>query len=242
MKAIKTLAICALCAIMAISCKSRSSEAYPGISQGQLDSVSYAVGTSFGAMLKSSNMGDINLTVVMKGMQDYLNKRELKITEDAAPGVIQGFIMKAQEVLEAKKEAEQVKWLAENAKNEGVQVDTVSNLQWKVINPGNMDVVATPEDTVEVNYEGKLIDGTVFDSSFESGQPVSFPLNRVITGWTEGIQKIGEGGEIILYVPYQLGYGSRQAGQYIEPFSTLIFRVELLKVKRVAKEEEKPAK
>ena len=219
MKAIKFLFVCALGAFVMASCGKRGGESYQGMTQGEIDSVSYAVGVSFGAMLKSSNLQDINLTVVNKAMQDYINGSELKIGQEEAPTIIQTFMM--------------------NAKNEGVQQDTITKLQWKVIKEGNMELVPSPEDTVEVNYEGRLLDGTVFDSSYEGGEPVKFPLNQVIKGWTDGIQKIGEGGEIELYIPYQLGYGARQAGDKIAPYSTLVFKVELLKVNKAAKKDEK---
>ncbi|MGM9721405.1 MAG: FKBP-type peptidyl-prolyl cis-trans isomerase [Candidatus Egerieousia sp.] len=239
MKAIKFLLVCALGAFVMASCGKRGGESYQGMTQGEIDSVSYAVGVSFGAMLKSSNLQDINLTVVNKAMQDYINGSELKIGQEEAPTIIQTFMIKAQEALEVKRSAEQELWLAENAKNEGVQQDTITKLQWKVIKEGNMELVPSPEDTVEVNYEGRLLDGTVFDSSYEGGEPVKFPLNQVIKGWTDGIQKIGEGGEIELYIPYQLGYGARQAGDKIAPYSTLVFKVELLKVNKAAKKDEK---
>lgn len=106
---------------------------------------------------------------------------------------------------------------------------TPSGLYYKIINPGS-DKKPTATDVVLANYEGKLIDGTVFDSSFERGPPIEFPLNRVIKGWTEGMQLIGEGGEIMLYIPHTLGYGEAGAGKAIPPYSTLIFRVQLIEV------------
>ena len=120
------------------------------------------------------------------------------------------------------------KFLAENAKKEGV-VTTASGLQYKVVTAGTGK---TPKatDTVEVDYEGKLIDGTVFDSSYERGEPVEFPLNQVIAGWTEGVQLMKEGGKYEFYIPSDLAYG--EAGNAgIAPNSMLIFTVELLSVK-----------
>ncbi|QWF72444.1 FKBP-type peptidyl-prolyl cis-trans isomerase [Methylomonas paludis] len=120
-------------------------------------------------------------------------------------------------------------FLAENAKKPGV-ITTASGLQYQVLTEGTG---ATPKatDTVTVHYEGTTIDGKVFDSSYKRGAPASFPLNRVIPGWTEGLQLIKEGGKSRLFIPANLAYGARQAGPDIGPNSTLIFDVELIKAK-----------
>ena len=120
------------------------------------------------------------------------------------------------------------KFLAENKSKEGVKT-TASGLQYKITKEGTGKQPAAT-DTVLVHYEGKLLDGTVFDSSIKRGEPISFPLNRVIAGWTEGLQLVKEGGKAILYIPSKLAYGSRGAGGAIGPDETLIFEVELLKV------------
>lgn len=120
-------------------------------------------------------------------------------------------------------------FLAENAKREEVQV-TESGLQYEVIEPGK-GPKPTATSTVKVHYEGTLIDGTVFDSSYMRGEPIEFPLNGVIAGWTEGLQLMSVGAKYKLYIPYQLGYGERGAGQSIPPYSALIFTVELLEIK-----------
>lgn len=120
-------------------------------------------------------------------------------------------------------------FLAENASKPGVQ-QTASGLQYKILKEGSgKSPKAT--DTVLVHYRGTLLDGTEFDSSYKRNQPISFPLNRVIPGWTEGLQLAKEGGKIELYIPSQLAYGSRGAGGAIGPDETLIFEVELLEVK-----------
>ena len=123
---------------------------------------------------------------------------------------------------------ENVKFLQDNAKQAGVQT-TSSGLQYKIIREGK-GKTPQPTDTVKVNYEGKLVNGQIFDSSYQRGEPIEFKLNQVIPGWTEGLQLIKEGGEIMLFVPPQLGYGAQGMGP-IPPNSTLIFRVELLGVK-----------
>ena len=120
-------------------------------------------------------------------------------------------------------------FLAENAKKPGVKT-TASGLQYKIIKEGT-GKRPTDKDTVKVHYTGKLIDGKVFDSSVQRGQPVEFPLGGVIKGWTEGLKLIKEGGKIMLFIPPELGYGARGAGQTIPPNSALIFEVELLEVK-----------
>jgi len=120
-------------------------------------------------------------------------------------------------------------FLKENAKKEGVKT-TASGLQYKVLKEGT-GKQPKPTDTVEVNYEGRLIDGTVFDSSYKRGQSITFPLNQVIPGWTEGVALMKEGAKYEFYIPSNLAYGSNGAGSDIGPDETLIFVVELIKVK-----------
>lgn len=121
-------------------------------------------------------------------------------------------------------------FLEQNAKNDSV-VQTKSGLQYMVLKEGN-GAKPGPNDTVTVHYTGKLIDGTVVDSSIESGEPATFPLNKVIPGWTEGLQLMSEGSEYRLFIPSELAYGSKGAGKTILPNATLIFDVQLIKVKK----------
>lgn len=240
MKTLKTLTICALGALMFASCSNAPKfEKLPGITDGQIDSVSYAVGISFGEMLKSSNMNCIDFAQMQKGMFAVLKGDSLKIDRQKVGQIIQGYMIAAETAMAKQKEAEQATFLEQNKKNEGVQV-TESGLQYKIEVAGNEEIKATAQDTVEVNYVGTLLDGTEFDSSYKRGETAKFPLNRVIKGWTEGMQLVGEGGKIKLWVPFELGYGPRPMGPELPGYSTLVFDVELVKVyKAVPKEEKK---
>ncbi len=144
--------------------------------------------------------------------------------------VIGGIHMANAESLMEKNDREGKAFLAQNAKAEGVQT-TPSGLQYKVIRPGNENGKRPgPTSKVTVNYEGRHLNGEVFDSSYKRNQPIEFPLNRVIKGWTEGLQLMTEGAKYQLFIPPELGYGQTGAGGAIGPQETLIFDVELLKV------------
>jgi len=137
-------------------------------------------------------------------------------------------LLAKQKDLGLKNKAKGEKFLAGNAKKEGVTT-TASGLQYLVLKSGN-GKKPKATDTVKVNYEGKLIDGTVFDSSYKRGKPVSFPLNQVIKGWTEGLQLMPVGSKYRLFLPSELAYGAHGAGSRIGPNTTLIFDVELLSI------------
>ena len=149
------------------------------------------------------------------------------------------FLSKRRAYVAATNKQKETEFLAKNAKAEGVQV-TESGLQYIITEPGN-DVKPAAADTVFVHYKGTLTDGTVFDESPKNDEGVRMLLNRVIKGWTEGLQLIGEGGKIKLFVPSELGYGENGQSR-IEPNSTLIFDIELVKVNKVAATEEEEAK
>lgn len=237
MKTLKFLTVCVLGAALLASCSNGSSKRLPGISKSQIDSVSYAVGVSFGNMMKQSNMEGLNFAEINRAMNDVLEGKELKIEEAMIGQVINDYMMKAQVAMQKIKEKEQADFFAENGTKDGVNT-TESGLQYRIEVPGNNEVMATAEDTVEVHYTGMLLDGTVFDSSVERGESVKFPLKAVIKGWTEGMQLVGEGGKIKLWIPYELGYGPRAMGPQLPAYSTLVFDVELLKVyKAEAKED-----
>ena len=148
------------------------------------------------------------------------------MTAEASQSFLQTYFTAAQEKISTEKKAQGEKFLADNAKNPAVQT-TASGLQYIVLKD-TVGAKPTATDKVKVHYEGTLIDGTKFDSSYDRGEPIDFPLNQVIPGWTEGIQLMSVGSKYKFYIPYQLAYGEQGAGGVIPPYSTLIFTVELL--------------
>ncbi len=198
----------------------------------QLDSISYALGQNYANMMKQNQL-KINSDIFIAGLKETeAGKSKLtKEQEDKMLSALNQMMQKKHQEAAAKKAAgnkeKGKKFLAQNKKKPNVKV-TSSGLQYKVVKEGK-GKKPKATDKVTVHYTGKLLDGTVFDSSVERGQPIEFGLNQVIPGWTEGVQLMKEGGKIILYIPSELGYGDRDMGQ-IPPGSTLIFEVELIKV------------
>lgn len=200
-----------------------------------MDKISYALGIGIGRQLSQMGAADLNIDDFAQAIKDVI-AGDLKLGEAEAQQIVQEFFAKQEEKQKAEaaekgKAAKQdgEKFLAENGEKEGV-ITTASGLQYQVLREGNgQSPKAT--DTVECHYEGTLIDGTKFDSSYDRGQTATFPLNQVIAGWTEGLQLMKEGGKYRFFIPYELGYGERGAGASIPPFSTLVFDVELVSVK-----------
>ena len=200
-----------------------------------MDKVSYALGIGIGRQLSQMGAADLNIDDFAQASKDVI-AGDLKLGDAEAQQIVQEFFAKQEEKQKAEaaekgKAAKQdgENFLAENGKKEGV-ITTASGLQYQVLREGNgQSPKAT--DTVECHYEGTLIDGTKFDSSYDRGQTATFPLNQVIAGWTEGLQLMKEGGKYRFFIPYELGYGERGAGASIPPFSTLVFDVELVSVK-----------
>ncbi len=191
-----------------------------------MDKISYALGLSMGQNLMGSGVEKLNYQDLATGIEDVLTHQQPKISYQEAQQVLNTFFQELeQKIAGAAKEAGE-KFLAENAKREGVKV-TESGLQYEILEP-SLGQKPKATDTVRVHYEGTLIDGTVFDSSYKRGESITFPLNGVIKGWTEGLQLMSIGSKYKFFIPYQLAYGERGAGASIPPYAALIFTVELL--------------
>ena len=194
----------------------------------QIDSVSYSLGISVANNLKSSGFESIETQAVASAFSDVFDGNEVKINEEDANMMIQDYFVE----LSQKKSQEAIStgqaFLDENGKKEGVTT-TASGLQFEVLTNGTG---STPIETdqVTVHYHGTLVDGTVFDSSVERGQPATFPVNGVIPGWVEALQLMNVGSKYKLYIPSDLAYGESGAGGSIGPNETLIFEVELLSI------------
>lgn len=199
----------------------------------KLDSVSYALGFQNGMFLSREGIDELEMNNYNAGINAGLSSEDGLLTQEQIRSVTSSYLqelteMRSQENLEAGQA-----FLEENINKEGVQ-ETESGLQYKVIEEGE-GASPSAESTVRVHYEGKLLDGEVFDSSYDRGQPAEFPLNRVIPGWTEGVQLMKEGATYEFYIPAELAYGSRAPqGSPIGPNETLVFKVELLEVKEAA--------
>lgn len=191
-----------------------------------MDKISYALGLSMGQNLMGSGVEKLNYQDLAAGIEDVLTHAQPKITYQEAQQVLNTFFQELEAKVAGAAKADGEKFLAENAKREGVKV-TASGLQYEVLEP-SLGQKPKATDTVRVHYEGTLIDGTVFDSSYKRGESISFPLNGVIKGWTEGLQLMSIGSKYKFFIPYQLAYGERGAGQSIPPYAALIFTVELL--------------
>lgn len=193
-----------------------------------LSKVSYGLGTLVASNLKMQGGDSLNVEILLEGMKDVFQNKKLKMEQQEALPLVQMYMQQASEKRMSKVKTDNAAFLETNKKAEGVKT-TASGLQYKVINTGK-GKVPSATDKVTVHYTGKLIDGTVFDSSVERNDPITFELNGVIPGWTEALQLMHEGDKWMLYIPYELAYGERGAGEQIPPYSTLIFEVELIKV------------
>ena len=191
-----------------------------------MDKISYALGLSMGQNLMGSGVEKLNYQDLAAGIEDVLTHAQPKITYQEAQQVLNTFFQELEAKVAGAAKADGEKFLAENAKREGVKV-TASGLQYEVLEP-SLGQKPKATDTVRIHYEGTLIDGTVFDSSYKRGESISFPLNGVIKGWTEGLQLMSIGSKYKFFIPYQLAYGERGAGASIPPYAALIFTVELL--------------
>ncbi len=193
------------------------------------DSASYAMGVYMGkqsAMQLSTQ--DFNLDLFVKAFVDAVYDAPLKITPDSAVIFLNAYEKKVREQEAEQRKKQQADFLEANLQREGVK-QTASGLQYMVVKMGEGEKPIA-SDKVRVHYEGYLLDGKKFDSSIDRGKPTEFTLNRVIKGWTEGLQLMPVGSKFTFYIPYNLAYGSQGAGNAIPPYSTLIFEVELLDI------------
>ena len=246
MKARKFLIVALALSVATVGCSQNSTKLPDGTdakdllpSKAQVDSVSYLLGINFGSMLRSYNFGeDLNFAEMKQGMLDIVRAEgnqndpefvnQFKINPELINDLFNDFLEKRSKYTAALNIAKETKFLADNAKKAGVQ-SSASGLQYKILEPGDGNKPG-PQDTVLVRYKGTLLDGSVFDQVWgEDSEPIRLTLDRVIAGWTEGLQLLGKGGRAQLYIPSALGYGENGTGG-IEPNSTLIFDVELVDV------------
>lgn len=201
-----------------------------------MDKLSYALGIGIGSQLAGMGAKELNIDDFAQAIKDVISGSELKVDNAEAQTLVQNFFQE-QEAKQQAATAEAGKaakaageaFLAENGKKDGV-VTLPSGLQYQVLKEGD-GKKPSATDQVVCHYEGTLIDGTVFDSSYQRNQPATFGLNQVIPGWTEGVQLMQEGAKYRFFIPYKLAYGERGAGAQIPPFATLVFDVELIEVK-----------
>ncbi|WP_158797108.1 FKBP-type peptidyl-prolyl cis-trans isomerase [Pedobacter sp. L105] len=193
-----------------------------------LDSASYAFGLSMASSLKGSGLKTLNYELMVKGLKDAFAGNPPLMSQEASQKAIESLFKTVSQSKFSANIAEGKNFLENNKKNPGVKT-TASGLQYLVITPGSGPKPAVT-DTVLVNYKGMLLSGKQFDSSYDRNEPLSLSLDRVIPGWTEGMQLMSPGAKYKFFIPYNLAYGERGAGQDIPPYSTLVFEIELLKV------------
>lgn len=231
-RSMRRLAVAAVCIALALPGAARAADA--PAPKGEKERLGYSIGMDIGATLKRQGV-EVDAESLAKGMKDAFTGGKTLLTEDEARAEIEAYQKRMMEKqaeemkkLGEKNKAEGERFLAENAKKEGVKT-LPSGLQYKVIAPGTGK---TPKatDSVTTHYKGTLIDGTEFDSSYRRGQPATFPVSGVIPGWTEALQLMKEGARWQIFLPPSLAYGERGVGRDIGPNSTLIFEVELISV------------
>ena len=193
-----------------------------------MDKISYALGLGIGHQLKNMGIENFSVEDFAQSIKDVMEDKATAMTSQEAQTLLNTYFQEKQKAESQKAISEGKAFLEENGKKEGV-VTTKSGLQYEVLTEGTgKQPKAT--DTVRCHYEGSLINGSVFDSSYKRGEPAEFGLSQVIPGWTEGVQLMKEGAKYRFHIPYLLGYGERGAGASIPPYATLVFDVELIKV------------
>ena len=195
-----------------------------------MDKLSYAWGLAMGRQLKGMGVSNLDADTFRNGVMNAFDGTEPAIPVEEAQKLINDYLQELQDKAEKAARAEGEQFLAENGKKENVKT-TASGLQYVVEKEGT-GAQPTAEDEVTVHYTGKLLNGQVFDSSVNRGEPATFPLNRVIPGWTEGVQLMKEGAKYTFFIPSDLAYGPQGVPGANPPHSTLIFDVELIKVNK----------
>ena len=213
-------------ALIFSSCSNNNTYKKP---ESEMEKVSYSLGVNMASSVKSQGLESIDANAVAKAFNDVFEGKDLDISEEESMSILQEFFGKLQAEKSAKANEAGKTYLAENAKKEGVTT-TESGLQYEVINSGK-GAKPAPSDQVTVHYHGTLLDGTVFDSSVDRGEPASFGVTQVIKGWTEALQLMSIGDKWKLTIPSDLAYGDQGAGGMIGPGATLVFEVELLGIK-----------
>jgi FKBP-type peptidyl-prolyl cis-trans isomerase FkpA len=229
----KTLFAILLATITLFACNAggkadkKSSQAQTDLENPADVDISYAFGMALGSDLKQTGL-QFDYDAFSEGFKDTLEGKDTRLSMEDAVRIIQTAFMTAMTKQAEENKARETQFLEENGKKNGIQT-TSSGLQYEVVTQGNG---AKPQanDTVSVHYEGTLIDGTVFDSSYARGEPLQFSLGGVIPGWTEGLQLMNVGSTYRLFIPSALAYGEQGAGDSIPPNSVLIFKVELLSI------------
>lgn len=205
------------------------------------DSAAYALGVlngeGFAKSLATMPGDKIDVDILLNAMSKAMKEQSTQMTSQEAQDFLQDYFPRMVELEKQTNLEEGNKFLEENGKKEGV-ITTESGLQYKVEEMGSGLQATSPQDTVVVHYRGKLLDGTEFDSSYERDEPATFPLNRVIAGWTEGLQLVPAGSKFTLWIPAELAYGESGAGGAIGPNSTITFDCELMEVKPYVETEE----
>ncbi|TYA74968.1 FKBP-type peptidyl-prolyl cis-trans isomerase [Seonamhaeicola marinus] len=240
MKIGKILSVFAI-ALLVVSCNKNGAQNKP--LNTEVDSLSYAIGMSVAQNVKGSFKEEFDHDLFYQGYKNVIDSADIKIDQALVQGIIRNYMQKQQQAMmekqqeEAKKKAEEQfadhkaageKLMAENISKEGVQ-STESGLQYIVLKEGD-GAKPSATDNVKVHYHGTLFDGTVFDSSVDRGEPISFSLAGVIPGWTEGLQLMPVGSKYKFFIPQELAYGHRGSGAKIKPFTPLVFEVELLEI------------
>lgn len=215
-------------ALMAVACNENSNNSKNMELKGAADKFSYSLGMDIGKNVKESKFDSLDVDIMIAGLEDVIKGGDVKFTAEESQQIVREYLSGLQEKKAQANLKEGEAFLAENAKKDGI-VTLESGLQYEVLKMGNGEK-PTATSTVKTHYHGTLIDGTVFDSSVDRGEPASFPVNRVIAGWTEALQLMPVGSKWRLYVPSNLAYGPQGSRGAIGPNETLIFEVELLEI------------